>query len=348
MNAQSPLSARVWRFYTLLRREVWEHKGSFVWLPLIAAGITLLLTWGGIVASDFIRVEGDGGKELSLLSIVVRDSLARDSITVQTLFQPGLEPTAHLIAQLNLTLAVFSGLPYVALAFTVFFYCLGALYDDRRDRSVLFWKSLPVPDIETVLSKVLSAVLIAPLLATLVYFGLVLVTLSMLSVFALVEGGSALLLWRMAEPLSLGWAQLAALPGYALSILPVVGWLLLCSAWARSKPLLWALAIPVSVGVCLSWFDLLQALPVSSDDVWTNGILRLLGDLFGLVETWRYLPEALFGDFLNVLDISGDNAPGQPGAVFRDLAQPRLWIGAVIGALMIAAAIALRRWREEA
>ena len=53
----------------------------------------------------------------------------------------------------------------VVLAFVVFFYCLGALYDDRRDRSILFWKSLPLSDTQTVLSKLISALVVAPAIA---------------------------------------------------------------------------------------------------------------------------------------------------------------------------------------
>ncbi|GAE49902.1 membrane protein [Xanthomonas arboricola pv. pruni str. MAFF 311562] len=53
----------------------------------------------------------------------------------------------------------------MVLAFVVFFYSLGSLYDDRRDRSVLFWKSLPVSDVQTVLSKAAWALLLAPLIA---------------------------------------------------------------------------------------------------------------------------------------------------------------------------------------
>ena len=56
--------------------------------------------------------------------------------------------------------------PFIAMTFVVFFYCLGALYDERKDRSVLFWKSLPLSDRDTVLSKVASAVVVAPLIAT--------------------------------------------------------------------------------------------------------------------------------------------------------------------------------------
>ena len=33
------------------------------------------------------------------------------------------------------------------------FYCLDALHGERRDRSILFWKSLPVSDLTTVLAK---------------------------------------------------------------------------------------------------------------------------------------------------------------------------------------------------
>src|SRR3546814_11797606 len=66
---------------------------------------------------------------------------------------------------IDLTLLLSSSWPFIVLALVVFFYCLGALYDERKDRSVLFWKSLPVSDAQTGLSKVGSAVVVAPVLA---------------------------------------------------------------------------------------------------------------------------------------------------------------------------------------
>ena len=50
----------------------------------------------------------------------------------------------------------------IVLGVVVFFFCLGALFDDRKDRSVLFWKSLPISDQATVLSKVAMALVVAP------------------------------------------------------------------------------------------------------------------------------------------------------------------------------------------
>src|SRR5688500_3753928 len=43
-----------------------------------------------------------------------------------------------------------------------FFYGLDALHGERRDRSILFWKSLPVSDRTPVLSKVLVMMAVLP------------------------------------------------------------------------------------------------------------------------------------------------------------------------------------------
>src|SRR5690606_25376648 len=127
--------------------------------------------------------------------------------------------------------------------------CIGALYDERKDRSVLFWKSLPVSDGETVLSKVVSATVTVPLLATAVAIATMLVFLLMLSVMVMAHGGNPWeLIWGPGNPLLIAVYALAAIPVYALWALPIVGWLMLCSAWARSVPFLWALLVPVLSG----------------------------------------------------------------------------------------------------
>src|SRR3546814_6182950 len=81
-----------------------------------------------------------------------------------------------------------SSWPFIGLAFVGFFYCLGALYDERKDRSVLFWKSLPVSDAQTVLSKVGSAVVVAPVLAVIASLVTMIGFLVMLSIAVLFHG----------------------------------------------------------------------------------------------------------------------------------------------------------------
>src|SRR5690606_26540433 len=111
---------------------------------------------------------------------------------------------AELARGIDLTLFLSSSWPFLVLAFVVFFYCLGALYDERKDRSVLFWKSLPVSDAQTVLSKVASAVVVAPVLAVVASLLTMLGFMLMLSVVVLVHGGNPwTLLWGPASPLTI-------------------------------------------------------------------------------------------------------------------------------------------------
>src|SRR5690606_30056080 len=145
------------RFRLLLRREYWEHKGGFLWAPLIAGGISLALAVMaaivGVVMLNRAAAAGDiqiNGVDLGMLTREMSPSDAE-----------------QLALGLDWSLIMSSAWPFIVLTFVVFFYCLGALYDDRKDRSVLFWKSLPISDAQTVLSKVASAVVVAPVLAVL-------------------------------------------------------------------------------------------------------------------------------------------------------------------------------------
>jgi len=322
------LPVRSQRFGMLLRREIWEHRGSFVWLPLVVSVIALLLTIGAILIPEIIIRDPVALEELSRNSLVINNNMP-----LRVLFGYGLEPGVNLTRNLNLFLQVSAMPVLLPLAFCILFYCLGALYDDRRDRSVLFWKSIPVTDLETVLSKLVSAVIIAPLLALLMYIAVLFGTLLIICTFAFLRDGDAWLLWQSANPFWISLTQLAALPVYALYLLPCTGWLLLCSAWARSKPFLWALLIPAALGVMFS----LLHLGIDRSQFWMEVVLRPFGNLLLPMHGWLDLPPGAIWEDTFI----------QPGALYRHLATPRLWIGALTGSAMIAAAIALRRWREE-
>jgi len=226
----------------------------------------------------------------------------------------------------------------------VFFYCLGSLYDDRKDRSVLFWKSLPLSDSATVLSKVASAAVVAPVLAIAVG------VLSMLGFMVIASGGIALhggnpmtLLWGPASPLKVAGFLIASLPVYALWALPTIGWLMLCSSWARSKPFLWAIMIPVFAGIFVTWFDLMQVFNLETTWFWKNIVAR------GLVSvapgTWFDIANFSAAGKAEVPDAIG--AAMSLRAMYSVLLTPQLWIGVVAGAAMIFGAIRLRRWRDE-
>jgi ABC-2 type transport system permease protein len=327
-------------FKLLLKREFWEHKGGFFWAPLVAGGIFLLLSLMGIGAGelaarripDHAQINVDGGSfkinglNLGQLTEKMTPAELRDIGSV-----------------IDLSLLMSATWPLMVLAFVVFFYCLGSLYDDRKDRSVLFWKSLPLSDSSTVLSKVTSATLMAPLLAItagiLTMFGFLLVS----SVVVMLHGGNPMtLLWGPASPLKIAGYLIASIPVYALWALPTVGWLMLCSSWAKSKPFLWAIMIPVFAGIFVTWFDLMHLFNLETIWFWKNVVARSLISV--APGTWF--------DVATFAPVHGEGPSAVSSAMnlssmYSVLLTPQLWIGAAAGAAMIFGAIRLRRWRDE-
>ncbi|MCK9539904.1 hypothetical protein [Dokdonella sp.] len=317
----------------LIKREYWEHRGGFLWAPVWISAVMIILTMLGIVVAETFNrgVQINMGVSLEQL----RSSLG-----------------AHEIAQaanaLDLAQLSFAGMTSIGVFFVTFFYLLGALYDDRRDRSVLFWKSLPVSDLATVASKALTALILIPLIA------LVVATLGYL-VFALVvttwvgvHGINALPALLAAHPIGM-FTQLAMIVAAGvLWALPAVGWLLFWSAWSRSKPFLWAVMLPVIVLVLDGWVGMLGA-PQA------GGVLNLahiLGRLlFSIMPAgWLSAPGLglkLGGNVSLGLDDEHVLASLGSGHLPALLASADLWIGVLAGLLLLAAAVWLRGRRIE-
>ena len=329
MNTQTLKNQTLNNVYWLVKREYWEHRGGFFWAPVITGGIFLLLNIMGIITAEVlgarngINLGASGG-----LQHVIADMDAGD------LSQVGLA----------LDIAMYSamGLLVVVLGFVVFFYCLGALYDDRRDRSILFWKSLPVSDTSTVLSKVISATVLAPVIAVVVGIVVGMLQLLILAVTLSFHGVNVWQLLLLAHPFRVMFNLIGYIPLYALWAAPAVGWLLICSAWSRSKPFLWAVALPVGTGLLVAWFGIMGLFNLPTAWFWKNVVLRALLSVFPGTGN-------LFGSHNTVAFVSSN------GTDALDLAQtwhlavtPDLWIGVVAGVALLAGAIWFRRWRDDA
>lgn len=326
------------KFKLLLRREFWEHKGGFLWAPLVAGAIFLLLSLMGFGVAEMAARRATGSFSMGDRDIRV-NGLDLGAITSKM----DAEQLRNLASSVDLSLLMASIWPLIVLAFVVFFYCLGALYDERKDRSVLFWKSLPLSDGETVLSKVASALVVAPVIATIAALATMLGFMVIASGMVMIHGGNPMdLLWGPGSPLAMTGRLLACIPVYALWALPTVGWLLLCSAWARSKPFLWAIMIPVFAGIFVTWFEFMHAFQLESSWFWKNIVARMLLSVAP-------------GSWINPGHLEGTHFDGPAQltnllslqSTYAVLLTPQLWIGAVAGALMIFVAIRLRRWRDE-
>lgn len=320
----------------LLKREYWENRGGFLYAPLIAGAVSLFMSAVGIGLGVFaLRRAAESGNlrvdntDISVngldLALLTRDISAKDM--------------ADLGNALDLTLILSSTWPFLVLAFVVFFYCLGALYDDRRDRSILFWKSLPLSDTQTVLSKLISALLVAPLIATLAAVVTMVGFLLIIGAVALAHGGNpSTLILGPASPLTLAVGLIAAIPVYALWALPTAGWLLLCSAWAKSKPFLWAVMLPLFAGIIVSTTKLMHLFDMSTAWFWQHIVGRLLlGTVPGMDMAYRIGVTHRNEDLDSIVALLG------PAQQLKSLAMPDLWIGAAFGVAFIVLAIRLRK-----
>ena len=350
MDEERPRAARpaphaTHKFKLLLKREFWEHKGGFFWAPIWAGGISLVLTLMALVVGEVAARRAVASGKMSFDGDININGLDLSALTSKM----DAADLQKLAGGIDISTVMSSAWPMIVLAFVVFFYCLGSLYDERKDRSVLFWKSLPVSDRDTVLSKAASALLVAPLIAVGVAIACMFGFLLLVSAFVLLHNGNPLtLVWGPGNPLQLAGSMLATIPVYALWALPTVGWLLLCSAWSKSKPFLWAIMLPVFAGIFISWFDIMNVFNLESGWFWKNIVAR--GLLSAVPGTWFDVAH------INNAHITSSEAARQIESVhqllslkttYSVLLTPQLWIGAVVGAAMIYGAIRLRRWRDD-
>jgi ABC-2 type transport system permease protein len=204
------------------------------------------------------------------------------------------------------------------------FYSLDALYGERRDRSLLFWKSLPVSDRTAVLAKISIPLIVLPLIA----FALSIVVLTFLMIAStdvlLLNGVNPARLW-----LAVGFIQEPIVMFYGLTVhalwfAPLYAWLLLISAWARRMPILWAVLPPFMIMFFERMFTR------------TNYFATFLGYRVTGAMKRAFASGHTNGNVHWVSDLD-------PG---KFLITPGLWIGLLFAALFLAAAIRLRRNRE--
>lgn len=206
-------------FYWSLRREVWESRSIYI-APLAVAALFFL------------------GFAISTIGLSQR---MRAALALAHMHQQ------NAIAQPY----TFAALLLMGTTFLVsFVYCIDALQSERRDRSILFWKSMPVSDMTTVLAKATIPILLLPLVTFAITFVTQLLMLLLSSAVLLAHGMSIVPLWSNVSFFSMSLMLLYHLVAiHGLWYAPIFGWLLLVSAWARRAAFLWALLPPLAVGV---------------------------------------------------------------------------------------------------
>src|SRR5438309_2622131 len=276
-------------FYWSVLRELWENPSIYV-APLIVAIVVLF----GFFVSTI------GLPERRRAVLLLDPAKARAAID-----------TPYNVAA-------------IMLIFTAFivgvFYCLDALHGERRDRSILFWKSLPVSDLTTLLSKATIPLVVLPLVTLAIIVATQFVMLLWTSVLLITHGMSPVSTWTYFPLFSNSFVLLYGLAAIALWHAPIYGWTLLVSGWARRATFLWAV-VPF---LAIAFFEKIT--------FGTSYFASTLKDrLMG------FAPKAFAFNMHSV-----DCPQLTPGTY---LSTPGLWLGLIFAAAFVAAAVRLRRYR---
>ncbi len=317
------------RLMALVRREFWENKGAFRTTPLVIGGIILLAMIMSLVTFNHFDSEFQSLKELLRF-------IAQQDVELRTQIAYGI----------NLEMSVIFTM---VLAFVVFFYLLGSLYDDRKDRSILFWKSLPASDTLTIASKLITAMFLAPLIFWIVYVLTHILIMLLFSVVVMMLGENPWTLFiSLGSPFEAWSLVLASYFAQSFWALPLYGWLMLVSAFAPRIPLLFAILPPVILGVLELWIDFLKTFTLNDN-------------LFGLFGHWFANSPVILSIDINTdnegvdaigaalgIPLTGDydHAVTVPNMLDR-LFSTDMLIGLAIAAVFFAATLWLRRRATE-
>ncbi|MFI4933848.1 MAG: hypothetical protein ACHP7N_04470 [Caulobacterales bacterium] len=281
--------------YWSIRREIWENPSFYV-APLFVAGLVLV---GCVISLSYLP---------HIVPLVASQTPEKRMAALSS-------PYAFAAISIAITSFIVGA-----------FYCLGALHGERRDRTILFWKSLPISDLTAVLAKAAIPLAILPVITFVVTVVLMLIVLGLNAVGLAVNGFSTaplvteLPLFNMILVLAYGLVVLA------LWHAPIYAYLLLVSAWARRTTFLWAVLPPIALG-------LVERIAFDTHYVGALIRYRLFG---GFAEAFhvKSARAAFSHDLLSQIDPAGF------------LMTPGLWLGLIAAGAFLAAAVWLRRYRE--
>jgi ABC-2 type transport system permease protein len=279
-------------FYWSVRRELFEYRSIYL-APLAIGGVILL----GFVFV-LVRLPRTMQRAMAMEPMAQRHSLAQPFD-----FAAGLIMAAAFIISV--------------------FYAVESLYGERRDRSILFWKSLPVSDLTTVLAKASIPLLVLPVIAFAATFVVETIMLLLSSAVVAGSGFSVAEFWNRLELYRTMWGLAYHLVTvHMLWYAPLYCWLFLISAWSRRTPFLWAVLPPFAVVI----FE-----KIAFHTAYFSNFL-----------TYRFSGgrEAMGSANGNVLDPEMHMTPGP------FLTDPGLWLGLVFAAVFLLGAARLRRQRS--
>src|SRR5262245_48823832 len=276
-------------FYWSVRREIWENRSLYV-APIVVAVVVLF----GFLVSTIGLAERR--REVLMLDP------AKARVAIETPYN-------------------MAAIMLILTAFVVgVFYCLDALYGERRDRSILFWKSLPVSDSTTLLSKATIPLVVLPLVTFAIVVATQFVMMLWTTVLLIGHGMNPASTWTHVPLFRNSLILLYGLAAIALSHAPIYVWALLVSGWVPMAAFLWAV-LPF---LAIAFFERIT---------------------FGTSHFGSMLKDRLMGFAPKAFAFQMHSVDCPQLTPLAYLSSPGLWLGLLFAAGFIAVAIRLRRYR---
>ena len=299
--------------FALVKREVWEHRSLYVTPAVVGLVMVLVLLTGLVFASAY--------QEMIDLSIFGAQNVVGDAERRAGMFALLLSNTAPFL--------------FAGMILTIF-YCLDSLYAERKNKSILFWRSLPITDAETVISKFLTAAVAIPVIAFVVIVVTHLLVLFLTGIFVSIEGGSSVfLVWGSAPVFDVWSGMLIFTLALPIWFSPFIGWFLFVSAWTKRSPLLMAF-LPLVIVPTLEYWVFRTHLVASAMQTRFEQLPIFKGiDHTLFFEDEEFIAAADAVSLISYIDIG------------KFLASPAMWAGVIVCGLFLTAAIYVRRYRDE-
>ena len=246
----------------LIRRELWENRGGVIWTPVVIAIVVcvlmlIALAAGRGIVNQGIELEqffewtsGHGlNQDLDQPVKIIDFNAGALVVSADAEFSIGnldeeLTPSYGMAMMQHIVVACFSVVAFIVACI----YLLGALFNDRKDRSILFWKSLPISETSNVLSKLIFAATVIPLTALII------------SIPVQVVGGNVIA-WAYSQSPDFTYfgvfSELSLIQVLLIHMLlvvvlgiktfPLFSWLLFASAVSRRAPALIAIVAPIFI-----------------------------------------------------------------------------------------------------
>jgi len=306
--------AMVNSFKALVKREYWEHKGAMFYTPAIMAAVFAGLMILGALTGDHITVNSGHG-----FSII--DHLPQAMEQFENLGEE--ERSKGVQIGLYGAIVLFG---FVMLIVSLF-YALGSLYDERKDRSILFWKSLPISDTATVLSKFLAVTFVIPVFYSAIIAAFQLFLLLFATVAAWFGGSSGIAIWASSNLFGVIFNSFFAIVTASLWLAPLWAWLMFASSWAKKVAFLWGTLPIFMIVVAEGWiFQTTRFIEIVGDRI-ANGFVILNSNMHYMVG----------GDMFEI-DVQ------RWYEVFGNI---EFWVGLIVSGIFLAGAIYTRRYRDE-